>query len=241
MHLVKSIDMAHCCRSSNDGHAVDALSRSAHGCPCAARYRGCSRNCAGRHFSQDAAFLQLVLTRDLMIRGSTSAAASSPAERVGRSWTTCAPAPQYIAFCGAQRADIHARLCRQHSGLLATVTQAATSPPNRRSRARRRPGFQSRPPSTSILTTSPVVNCELPAVAGESKRGVVPGQLGQRIGAFLQPTVVGKPSVVDARVQRQGNFKCIIRGGLHHRRQALASETSSRFALPPIRVTPRWR
>ena len=38
------------------------------------------------------------------------------------------------------------------------------------------------------------------------QRGVVPGELGNRLGQFLQPAVVGKAAVVNARIRTEDEF-----------------------------------
>ena len=43
--------------------------------------------------------------------------------------------------------------------------------------------------------------------------GVVPGQLRDRFGQFLKPTVVGEAAVVDRRVRLEDDFQLLGRGG----------------------------
>ena len=58
--------------------------------------------------------------------------------------------------------------------------------------------------------------CPAPcAVAGLMKRRIAPGQLGDRLGQFLKPAVVGEPAVVRARVGAELNLQpvCPATGG----------------------------
>ena len=57
---------------------------------------------------------------------------------------------------------------------------------------------------------------------GRHQHGVVPRQLRQRLGEFLQPAVVGKATVVNRRVRREGHFVRAADGsrGRRHRRGA---------------------
>ncbi len=56
------------------------------------------------------------------------------------------------------------------------------------------------------------LDAELRGEAGRDEDGVVPGDLGHRLGAFLEPAVVGEASVVDRRIGAKDEFVSARRG-----------------------------
>ena len=51
-----------------------------------------------------------------------------------------------------------------------------------------------------------VGHAQLPGARGTDQRGVVPGQLGERLGQFLQPAIVGETAIPNGGIGAQDNF-----------------------------------
>ena len=65
-----------------------------------------------------------------------------------------------------------------------------------------------------------VAHAEAHGRGGRDQHGVVPGDLGQRLGQLLQPAVVGEAAVVDGRVRRESHFvPARLRRGCRRRRR----------------------
>ncbi len=69
-----------------------------------------------------------------------------------------------------------------------------------------------------------VRQAQLSRCLGADQRGIVPGELGDRLWQFLQPAVIGETPVVDARIGAEDEFK-IGRGSGFWRRQTRGSES----------------
>src|SRR5207249_3773227 len=76
-----------------------------------------------------------------------------------------------------------------------------------------------------------VAHAERLRIAYADQGGVVPCQLAQRIGTFLEPAVVGEATVVDARVGAEADFDTAGCGDL--RRRERFDRRGDRFELTP--------
>ena len=56
-----------------------------------------------------------------------------------------------------------------------------------------------------------VVHPQLPGARGADQRGVVPGQLGERLGQFLQPAIVRETAIPDGGIGAQRRFRFLLR------------------------------
>ena len=76
-------------------------------------------------------------------------------------------------------------------------------------------------------------------MAGLKKRGVIPRQLGKRLGQFLKPAVIGEAAVPDRRVGAKDDFQAFraFVGRMAIRESALTAGVTVASALKAVPLT----